>query len=35
MYKCYVFVVIHNDGPGKLWQLNFARIVQAYVSKCT
>lgn len=33
MYKCYVFVVIHNNGPGKLRQLNFARIVRAYVSK--
>ena len=34
---CYWYnvftIVIHNDGPGKLRQLNFARIVRAYVSK--
>ena len=28
-------VVIHNDGPGRLRQLNFARIVRTYVSKFT
>ena len=34
---CYWYnvftIVIHNDGPGKLRQLNFARIIRAYVSK--
>ena len=34
---CYLAfpTVIHNDGPGKIRQLNFACIVRTYVSKFT